>query len=145
MVVAVEAEARKLVNGFQEAGTVLGQRWRWRDGGGATAVDAAGGGRDGGARRWARPAVAATAGRDGGGAVTAGRGGGARGEAVRRRRRAGRLGRAAVAGGGEAAWRAGRREEVKGEKERRKPVRRLSYLLCRVPAIRHSAKIFFKI
>jgi hypothetical protein len=83
--------------------------------------------------------VAATAGRGGGGAVTAGRGGGARGEAVRRRRRAGRLELAAVRA---AAWQAGRREEVKGEKERRKPVGRLNYILCRVPAIRHSAKIF---
>jgi hypothetical protein len=65
-------------------------------------VGAAGGGRGGGAWRWARPAVAATAGRGCGGAVTSGRGGGARGEAVRRRRRAGRLELAAVAGGGES-------------------------------------------
>jgi hypothetical protein len=54
------------------------------------------------------------------------------------------------AGGGRGRrWerrRAGRVEEkeVKGEKERREPVGRLSYLLCRVPAIRHSAKIFLK-
>jgi hypothetical protein len=99
-------------------------------------------------RRWAQPAVGATAGRGGGGAVTA------RGEAGqldgRRRRRAGSVGRAAVAGGGRGRrWerrRAGRVEEkeVKGEKERREPVGRLSYLLCRVPAIRHSAKIFLK-
>jgi hypothetical protein len=66
-----------------------------------------------------------------------------------RRWLAGRVG----AGGSRAsmASRAGGREErrkkLKGEKkgeERRGPRRRFTYLLCRVPAIRHSAKIFFK-
>jgi hypothetical protein len=43
------------------------------------------------------------------------------------------------------ACRAGGREaSVKGEKERREPVGRLSHFLCRVPAIRHSANNFLK-
>jgi hypothetical protein len=52
---------------------------------------------------------------------------------------AGRVGTA----GGRRAVRV-EEKEVKGEKERREPVGRFSYLLCRVPAIRHSAKIFLK-
>jgi hypothetical protein len=55
-------------------------------------------------------------------------------------------------GGGRAATcqaggREERRKKLKGEKkgeERRGSRRRFTYLLCRVPAIRHSAKVFFK-
>jgi hypothetical protein len=86
------------------------------------------------AAAWARPVEACRA-----------RGGGRPSAACRargRRRRARRVGRAAIAGGGvPGGW----QREVKGKgEERTELVGRFTYLLCRVPAIRHSAKIFLK-
>jgi hypothetical protein len=107
------------------------------------------------AAAWARP-VAACRARGGGRPVAACRacGRGGRQPSAWARRATCRAatsrarGAAASRARGAAACRAGGREkEVKGVKEgeeRIEPLRWFNYLLCRVPAIRHSAKIFLK-
>jgi hypothetical protein len=71
--------------------------------------------------------------------------------AAARRRRAGRMGAGVGAGGGvPGAWGGWRRPSLRKWKERRKGEEKRAAgrnisLLCRVPAIWHSTKIFLKI
>jgi hypothetical protein len=80
----------------------------------------------------------------GGEACRSAGGGGAWAGLPERGRRWGGAGSLPERGSGVAAVRQ-KKEEEKEKEEESRPRGRLSHFLCRVPAIRHSAKIFFKI